>query len=434
MKHIILQILYRFLALCARIYIRRHHIYIIAVTGSVGKTSCRMVVSEILKQLQVTQGKKLDIYTSPQNYNSELGLVFSVFQIEEYHPSIKNLSKISLQIFCKALFSGKNTDILIAEYGIDSPWDMEKLLRVACPDISVLTKLDGVHSGNFPWWLRQYWAEKWKLLLATSGKVYVNLQDEYSVENHYLLQNYSEIADETEKNFELIEDMRDVVKMKFFYQGKEISLNLIGEDNLVYTKLALDIASSLGIELPKTSYDFYLTLQPWRFSFFKKWEHILIDSSYNAAPESMKLALKNTFLLQKKLFSDYKVITVLGDMRELGDISDLAHRELAHHLLKVPTIYTVWPQMYEYLVPELKSLWYTWTLTSSLSARDIGKKLKKFLTENPWEKYIILFKGSQNTIYTEEVLAELLPKSEHKKLPRQSEAWKTKKEEFFRGV
>ena len=121
-------------------------------------------------------------------------------------------------------------------------------------------------------------------------------------------------------------------------------------------------------------------------------------------------------------------------MRELGDISESAHREFANHLLKVPTIYTVWPQMYEYLVNELKILNYKWDITSSLSSRDIGKKLKKYLEKHKDEKFLILVKWSQNTIYTEEVLAEMLPKSEHKKLPRQSESWKAKKEEFFKGV
>ncbi|MCH8518846.1 hypothetical protein LAT59_03745 [Candidatus Gracilibacteria bacterium] len=441
MKTVLLSFLYRFLAFCARIYIRRHSIYIIAITGSVGKTSCRLIISEVLKQVQEsipgedTETKEIfRIYTSPENYNSELGLVFSVFGVEKYHPSFVNLFKLSVKIFFQALFGKKNTDILIAEYGIDAPRDMDKLLRVAVPDITVLTKLDAVHSGNFPGGVREYWAEKWKLLLKTPGKVYVNLQDSYSQEQYYLLSDYIEIGDETEKNFDLIKDDEYTVKMKFYYKGKNISLNLIGEDNMVYTKLGLDIATDLGFELTEKGYDFNFKLQAGRFSFFKKGESIYIDSSYNAAPESVKLALKNTFLLQKKIFSDYKIITVLGDMRELGDISEEAHRDIAEHLYKTDAIYTVGPLMYEYLIPELKNIKYKGSITSSLSARDIGKKLKKYLKNNNTEKYLILFKGSQNTIYTEEALAELLIKSEYKKLPRQSKAWKAKKEEFFREV
>jgi len=94
---------------------------------------------------------------------------------------------------------------------------MDKLLRVSIPDIAVLTKLDAVHSENFPEGVRQYWAEKWKFLLRARAKVYVNLQDEYSFENYYLLLNYVEIGDETERNFRLEAHDEDIVRMSFDY-------------------------------------------------------------------------------------------------------------------------------------------------------------------------------------------------------------------------
>ena len=116
MKQKLLKLLYNFLAFCAKIYIARHKIKIVAITGSVGKTSCRMVVAQVLEQISSTpsnlplmKGKEKNysekkIYTSPKNYNSELGLVFSVFQIEEYHPSVKNLLKLSGKILLQTFF------------------------------------------------------------------------------------------------------------------------------------------------------------------------------------------------------------------------------------------------------------------------------------------------------------------------------------------
>ena len=440
MKSFFLSLLYRFLALCSRIYIRRHSPFIIAITWSVGKTSCRNVISEILSQIQELScqqdidSKKLTIYTSPENYNSELWLVFSVFQIEEYHPSCKNLFKISCKIFFRALFWKKNTDILVAEYWIDSPWDMERLLQIAVPTISILTKLDSVHCANFPWGIRDYWKEKWKLLFATPGKVYVNLQDDYSQEHYYLLSDYVEIWDETTMNFDIIQDDKQIVKTRLYHAWKKITLNLIGKDNIMYTKLAMDIAQDMWFDLHQKRYDFCCTLQPGRFSFFQYQGNIFIDSSYNAAPESMKLALENMFLIQSKRFPRYKIIGVLWDMRELWDMAEQSHKAIASYLKGMHAIYTVWPLMYEYLVPELKNSTYNWEIISSLSSRDIGKKLKKYIKDNNSQKYLILFKGSQNTIYTEEALAQILPKSQHKKLPRQSISWKTKKEKFFKEV
>ena len=434
MKQVLLQLLYYILAFFARRYIERHDIVIIWITWSVWKTSCRMILKTVLEQLSADAWNDITFYSSPKNYNSELWLVFSIFQIEEYDPSVKNLFKLTKHIIFKSLFWTKNTDVLIAEYGIDSPGDMEKLMRISIPDITVLTKLDSVHSGNFPWGLREYWAEKWKLLLRSRDKVYVNLQDEYSVENYYLLPDYVEIGDQSEKNFDLKAHSDDIVRMSFSYNWNTLTSNLIWEDTMMYIRLWYDIAKDLGIKIEEWEMHFHFDLQPGRFSFFKKWKHILIDWSYNASPESMKLALKHTLLLKKNIFQEYKCVAVLGDMRELWDITEEAHRELASYLHKVDSIFTIWPLSYEYLVSELHTIWYDGKITSSLSARDIWKKLKKILNKAWDEKYLILFKGSQNTIYTEEALAELLPKSEHKKLPRQEKYWKQKKEMFFNEV
>jgi hypothetical protein len=124
MKQQLLKILYRFLAFCSRIYLWRTNPLVIGVTGSVGKTNCRQVICDVLTQVQ----REKIVYTSPKNYNSELGLIFSIFSIEEYSPSVKNLLKISWEIFKKSLLQKKQYDILVAEYGIDSPLDMDFLI------------------------------------------------------------------------------------------------------------------------------------------------------------------------------------------------------------------------------------------------------------------------------------------------------------------
>lgn len=214
MKQKFLKLLYRYLALCSRYYISRTHIQVIAITGSVGKTSCRMVVAEVLQKL--SSEKK--IYTSPKNYNSELGLVFSIFQIEDYHPSIKNLLKISFFVTFQAFFASKKYDILIAEFGIDAPEDMDHLLRIASPDIAVLTKLDAVHSANFPNGVEGYWQEKWKLLFAARKKVYLNLQDDFSQKNISFLKYYGEIFGKDTPEAHLFLDASQIAKWKFEYR------------------------------------------------------------------------------------------------------------------------------------------------------------------------------------------------------------------------
>jgi len=87
--------------------------------------------------------------------------------------------------------------------------------------------------------------------------------------------------------------------------------------------------------------------------------------------------------------------------------------------------------MFQHYIPALKQENFSGEIHSSLSSMEIGKKLKKFLRENQGKEYIILFKGSQNTIFTEEALAALLTPTERKNLVRQSVDWKKKKKKFF---
>jgi UDP-N-acetylmuramyl pentapeptide synthase len=138
--------------------------------------------------------------------------------------------------------------------------------------------------------------------------------------------------------------------------------------------------------------------------------------------------------LRDELYENHKLIFVLWDMRELWVVSEFAHKSIAEKILNASAIFTVWPQMYEYLKPELEIKKYQWFLKSGLSSREIWKNVKKYLKDNQDTQYIILFKWSQNTIFTEEALACLLTQTEQKKLPRQSISWKQKKEMFFKSV
>jgi UDP-N-acetylmuramyl pentapeptide synthase len=68
MKNKLLNVYYHILAFFARKYIKRHNPYVIGINGSVGKTSCRMIISQTLKKFLT----KKKIYTSTKNFNGEL--------------------------------------------------------------------------------------------------------------------------------------------------------------------------------------------------------------------------------------------------------------------------------------------------------------------------------------------------------------------------
>lgn len=377
--------------------------------------------------------KDTSIYTSPKNYNSELWLVFSIFQIENYEPSVKNLLGITWSIFKKSLLQKKRYDILVAEYGIDTSGDMDFLLTIMKPDIWILTKLDSVHADNFVRGKAELWEDKWKLLLAAKQQVFFNAQDEFSKGNTQLLSKPYEKMFEKIPNT-VLKKTESWLSQSFIYRKKNISINLLGDENIEYTILGLKIVEQLQGKLEESSYNFEYILQPGRFSLFTRNENIFVDSSYNAGPESMKKIIENTQLVQKELYPDHKIMYVLGDMREIGDAVPEAHSSLISHIWGAQAIFTVWPYMYQYMTPELKNWDFSWEIHSSLSSREIGVKLRKYLREHDREKYIILFKGSQNTIFTEEALAAQLTPTQQKNLPRQTADWKSKKDIFFKSL
>jgi len=74
-------------------------------------------------------------------------------------------------------------------------------------------------------------------------------------------------------------------------------------------------------------------LQSGRFSALKGINNsIIFDSTYNSSPLSVKSALNTVNNLKKELFSDREVWVMLGDMRELGDLTESDHRKIATYV------------------------------------------------------------------------------------------------------
>ena len=72
----------------------------------------------------------------------------------------------------EALFPSRKPSILLLEYGIDKPGDMDLLLSIVVPDIAILTAIDSVHAANFPDGQQGIFNEKIKLLKAAKDIVF----------------------------------------------------------------------------------------------------------------------------------------------------------------------------------------------------------------------------------------------------------------------
>ena len=125
-----------------------------------------------------------------------------------------------------------------------------------------------------------------------------------------------------------------------------VTSNIVGEYNIAYMCVGITIADIIAHRKAYPSLwtlqtlQLNIALQPGRYSLFGTMrDDIIVDSTYNAAPGSMRKVIQETLSLQKEFFPNYKVICVLGEMRELGGTSKAEHEELGKRIAdKVDTI------------------------------------------------------------------------------------------------
>ncbi len=460
MKQTLLNIYFQFFWFLARNYINKCNPFVIWITGSIGKTSCRMIVSEILQK----NLKDKIIYTSNKNFNGELGMSLSILGISDYEPNIMSIIKTIIKAIQISFYWKKLYDIIVLEYGIDHIWEMDFLLSIVKPDIWIITKIDRVHALQF--WNQENTAkEKYKLLQQSKKISFLNFDDEYAsiyekeiLWNTFYYTTNNTLIDEKIDLLWLNYDLKyenNTIKSTFDFYCKHtknipgeliwknkrvdfrvnITSNLIWEENVWYISIWFHILDFLFQKYYRKSYfvvwvekiNIYFTLQYSRFGLLE-WIHdsILIDSSYNAAPESMKKVIDNFWKVSKKIFPEYEVILCLWEMRELWDYTKVEHENLAHYLKdRTENIFVVWKSMEKYFLPMVEKAKYF------KNSQILWEYLKDFIS-NSDKKHLILFKWSQNTIFMEEALKPILKNPEDmSKICRQENFWIEKKNKFF---
>ena len=132
----------KILKILAKRAIKKYQPIVIGVTGSVGKSSTKEAIYQVLKN-------DFRIRKSQSNYNNEIGLPLTILG---FKTAGKNIFEW-LRIFLKAIFNllGKENypEILILEMAADHPGDIAYLLRIVKPQIGVLTSISPTHLEFF---------------------------------------------------------------------------------------------------------------------------------------------------------------------------------------------------------------------------------------------------------------------------------------------
>ncbi|HSW78854.1 MAG TPA: cyanophycin synthetase, partial [Candidatus Babeliales bacterium] len=150
----------------------------------------------------------------------------------------------------------------------------------------------------------------------------------------------------------------------------------------------------------------------------------IIDDSYNSSPEAVKLALDMLYNLQAS-----QKIAVLGNMNELGDYSEAAHKEIGELCdpKQLDLLITIGPDANKFLAKAAEAK------GCKVERFDNPYKAGDFLKQLVKDGSVILIKGSQNKVFAEETIKALLknPKDEEK-LVRQTPEWMKIKSKAFK--
>ena len=441
----------RLLSFFARKYMAKHKPLVIWINWSVWKTSCRMIIYQTLCKFINNK----EIYTSSKNFNWELWLSLSIFKIEEFVPSLFWSLKVFFKVLFTSLFWKKPYDIVVLEYWIDHPWEMEFLLNIVQPHIWVFTAIDSVHSMQFgsP---ENIAKEEKKMVQNTLELALLNIDDKDAmslvddIEIDYLTyqtQWYDskwDISFSNEKFEYKDENLYSNFDLSIRQKDINITTNILWKANYGYIWVALAILDIINYKDWKASiFDSFdkvfleYKLQWGRLSVFNwLYDSLLFDSTYNSSPLSVQKILNTVHNIKNDLFSDSEIWLMLWDMRELWKLTESDHRKIATYVHSVADrVFLVWENMQKYLKDELEKIWYDMSKVEEFTdSVTLGNRVKDELKKSDWKK-LVVWKGSQNTIYLEEAIKILLADDEDSKnLVRQSDWWLKKKKRFFDSV
>ncbi len=437
MKNIVLF----YLRFFARLSVFLHKPKIIGITGSVGKSSTRNAVFAMMKDYFKARMVK--------EGNSETGIPLGILGISPGHYRLLDWLRVMISAPFK-INNLKNIDYLIVEMGIDSPLppkNMDYLLTIVKPDISVVLNVYPVHTMQFDeLFQKELTGEKRleyivkriakeKLKIITKAEPIVGIYNEsvkYLVSSIKYKKKLVSFGKSEDADIKFLDYQVDLKKTSFKYLLTEENDELeISIKNFVLPKGYLEVFAAtiaVGKKLGLTDKQIIkglrdnFTVPSGRGSVFAGINSsIIVDSSYNASRASVLTFLEMTEELSEK--ENRPFIALLGDMRELGEEAEIEHEAVAREIaaLKVDQVYCVGPNTKKYLK-------YTKWFKTSVEA---GEYLQKSL---PYRS-IILVKGSQNEIFLEEAVKKILKdRSDAKKLCRQNDFWLKKKKQFFQGV
>ncbi len=365
----------------ARFYRSRIGAKVIGVTGTNGKTTTKEMiasVSETRFKTHKTQG----------NLNNHIGLPLSLLKMDTDH------------------------EVAILEMGMSAAGEIRLLADIARPDMGLITNISEAHLEELKT-IRNVQSAKGELFTALESHhtAIINADDPLVLELAKTLRSkkitygIENPADVKASNIRPRNNEGFDFNIRLFDQEFAVSLPFLGACNIYNALAAVATGHSLGLS-PNDMVTGLgrCQLMGQRYEIIQNESTTLINDAYNANPRSMEESLN--VLTQYK--TSGRKIFVVGDMLELGDLSQSAHRELGEKVAKLSVDVLV-------AVGDLAALVAEGARQAGMEKDHIVNfaskdEAKAYLHQNLQSNDCILFKGSRGA-QLEEIVQAL---TEHK--------------------
>lgn len=265
-------------------YIRNlYDIPLIAITGSVGKTTTKELIYSVLS-------KKYKVLKSEKNKNNNIGCPLTLLNLDETY------------------------DIIVLEFGMNHFNEISYLSKICNPDYAIITNIGTAHIGNLGS-KKNILKAKLEILDGMSNKnIIVNNKDRY-------LKKIRNAIKVDEKRLNVIyknENEFIIDNVIFNYKYKHILPD-------IFIAIKVGLLFDINLKLISEAISEFEPIDG-RLNIINR-EYKIIDDSYNSSYESLIEGLKS-------LDNNFKYI-VLADMLELGKFSIKYHKKVNRYLKKI---------------------------------------------------------------------------------------------------
>lgn len=406
------KILQYILKILSKLVLKKYKPVIIAVTGSVGKTSTKEAIYHVLK----THWGEHRVRRNLRNYNNEIGVPLTIFGLETCGRSIFKWLIRFIKVFWMIIFKIPYPNFLVLEMGADRPGDIKYLVDFVHPRVGLITALGEipVHVEFFDG-VQEIAKEKKTLisLLKDDEVAILNYDDEIvremgkDIKAKVFTYGLGARADIRATNYDLKvnPDLKSSeLNFKIEFKGSSVPAklsNVLGNQHLYCALAAVGVGVVFNmnlIEIAEALKEF--SPLPGRMRLLPGIKNsLIVDDTYNAALLSMEAALESL-----RIFEERRKIVVLGDMLEIGQYAPEAHKIIGKKAAEIADlIFTVGTRAKFIAESAARTGFPQNKIFQFMSSDETAKVVQKEMNEGD----IVLVKGSR-AMKMEKIVKEIM--------------------------